>query len=195
MKEELWLMQKYDNGDFFIYGWTPILAAKGYKVLTTEQAKPYQDLMAKGKGQNNVEFLEDTELFDIAKETAQKSGFVRDEMLRKEALAREGITDENDDEETVDLVGKVAGTGEDTTHNLDQVRDISTSQEDVQAAEMKHIKSLQHKTSLENHMLTKYQCEIPMGKLSMMKAMANSMINDLAKENRLYFVDGGVAVK
>jgi hypothetical protein len=31
-----------------------------------------------------------------------------------------------------------------------------------------------------------------MGRLDVMKAMANGMINDLAKENRLYYVDGGV---
>jgi hypothetical protein len=89
----------------------------------------------------------------------------------------------------------VSGRGQDTTHNLDQVRDINVSQEDIQAAEMKYIRSLQHKTSLESHMLTKYQCEIPMGRLDVMKAMANGMINDLAKDNRLYYVDGGVVTK
>ena len=38
-------------------------------------------------------------------------------------------------------------------------------------------------------MLEKYQCEIPSGQLSTMKVFANSMIGDLAKDNRLYLVD------
>jgi hypothetical protein len=34
-----------------------------------------------------------------------------------------------------------------------------------------------------------------MGRLDVMKAMANDMINDLAKQERLYYVDGGVVSK
>ena len=192
MKEKLWLLQKYDNGDFFIYGWTTLTAAKGYKVLTQEQADPYIKLLVKGKG--NAKYLDNTELFDDATETNQESGWTRDEKLRKKLLENAGL-DEADDSETQEIVDDVASKGVKRGNDLDEVRDINVSQEDIQALEMKHIKSLQHKTSLENHMLTKYQCEIPMGRLSTMKAMANSMITELAKDNRLYFVDGGVVIK
>jgi hypothetical protein len=185
--EKLWLLQKFDNGDFFIYGWTPIQAAKGYKVLTAEQVKPYLDLQA--KGENNVKYLKDVEIFDSAKETNNKSGFNRDEAIRKKKLEEAGL---KNDEDTQGIIDEVAGKGEAYKPNLDEVRDIEFAQEDIQAAEMKYIKGLQHKTSLESHMLTKYQCEIPMGRLDVMKAMANGMINDLAKENRLYYIDGGV---
>jgi hypothetical protein len=185
--EKLWLLQKFDNGDFFIYGWTPIQAAKGFKVLTSDQVKPYLDLQA--KGHNNVKYLDNDEVFESAKETNNKSGFNRDEAIRIKKLEEAGL---KNDEDTQGIIDEVAGKGEAYKPNLDEVRDIEFAQEDIQAAEMKHIKGLQHKTSLENHMLTKYQCEIPMGRLDVMKAIANGMINDLAKENRLYYVDGGV---
>jgi hypothetical protein len=191
MKDELWLLQKYDNGDFFIYAWTTILAAKGYKVLTAEQVKPFLELQ--NRGDNNVKHLEDVSVFDDAKETNNKAGFQRDEAIRKKLLEDEGLADKSD-EETQGIVDDVSGRGGESA-DLDQIRDINISQEDIQADEMKYIKSLQHKTSLENHMLTKYQCEIPMGRLDVMKAMANSMINDLAKDNRLYYVDGEVVKK
>jgi hypothetical protein len=187
MKDELWLLQKFDNGDFFIYGWTPIQAAKGFKVLTAEQVKPYLDLQS--KGDNNVKYLDDLDIFESAKETNNKSGFNRDEAIRIKKLEEAGL---KNDEDAQAIISEVAGKGDKYEPNLDEVRDIAFSQEDIQAAEMKHIRGLQHKTSLENHMLTKYQCEIPMGRLDVMKAMANGMINDLAKENRLYYVDGGV---
>jgi hypothetical protein len=190
MTEKLWLLQKFDNGDFFIYGWTPIQAAKGYKVLTAEQVKPY--LALQDKGQNNVKYLDDVEVFESAKETNNKSGFNRDEAIRIKKLEEAGL---KNDEDCQAIISEVAGKGEAYKPTLDEVRDISFSQEDIQAAEMKHIKSLQHKTSLESHMLTKYQCEIPMGRLDVMKAMANDMINDLAKQERLYYVDGGVVSK
>jgi len=76
--------------------------------------------------------------------------------------------------------------------NDDEVRELSVSQEAIQIKEAKYIKSLQHKSTLESHMLEKYQCEIPTGRLDAMKALANSMISDLAKANRLYLIDGEV---
>jgi hypothetical protein len=198
IKEEdtgkLWLLQKFDNGDFYIYGWTPIQAAKGFKVLTEKEVKPFLDLQSKGK--SNVKYLDDARIFDDAKETNNKAGFQRDEAIRRKLAEVEGVADEDDDDEgTRNIVDDVSGRGEESSINPDEIRDINISQEDIQSAEMKHIQSLQHKTSLENHMLSKYQCEIPMGRLSTMKAIANSMITELAKENRLYYVDGGVVKK
>jgi hypothetical protein len=37
-------------------------------------------------------------------------------------------------------------------------------------------------------MLEKYQCDIPVGRLTAMKAIANSMIADLSSGDRLYLI-------
>lgn len=182
----LYLMQLYDNGDFTIYSWTPILAKKGYKVLTVEQAQPYIALSKMGK--NNVEFVKNRKLIDSANVTNDISGWNsrRDEEERK--IAKASKTDE--------IIEEVVNTEKPPRQiDDDEIRELSVSQEDIQASEMKFIKSVQHKTTLESHMLEKYQCELPTGRLDAMKALANSMISDLAKDNRLYYVDGQITIK
>jgi len=187
-KTELWLMQKYDNGDFYMYRWTPMLAKKGYKVMTEAQAKPFVQMMKTGK--NNVKHIDERSVslvYDTAKETDHKAGFMIDAPIPE-------MVDE--DSETRAIVAEAVGThAEGAGNDLDKVRDICIGQEDIQAQEMKFIKSLQHKSSLERHMLEKYQAEVPVGRLDAMKALANQMICEFAKEERLYLVDGGVIMK
>jgi len=185
---DLWLMQKYDNGDFYIYRWTRILAKKGYTVLRPGQAKPLLKLQKIGK--NNVKWLDEKSLQAIyanASETDHKAGFMKEQK----------IPELTEDKETQAIVAEaVAGAADrEAGRDLDKVSDIHIDQEDIQIQETKFIKSLQHKTSLESHMLEKYQVEIPMGKLDNMKTYAKQMINDLAKDGRLFLVDGGVAMR
>lgn len=181
-KSDLLLMQVYDNGDFFLYGWTPVLAAKGYTPITKDEAEPYIKLTRLKK--NNTRFVDNTTFIDTVKVTDSAG-----ELIPVKP------PEDGEDEATQDIIKDATKDGEPRVISDDEVRDIDVSQEDIQAAEMKYIKGLQHKSSLEKHMLEKYQCEIPLGRLDAMKAMANSMINDLAKDNRLYYVDGGVVMK
>ena len=179
---DLLLMQVYDNGDFFFYGWTPVLAAKGYTPITPADAEPYLKLIKLKK--NNIKHVDNTTFIDTVKVTDEAG-----EMIP--------VTppEDGEDEATQDIIKDATKDGEARVVSDDEVRDINVSQEDIQSAEMKHIKGLSHKSSLEQHMLEKYQCEIPMGRLETMKALANSMITDLAKDNRLYYVDGGVVMR
>lgn len=180
---DMWLLQTYDNGEFFLYKWTPILAAKkNMKVITKEQAQPLLQLT--NEKRNNVKFVKNP-----GKLFADREELI--ELIPVTPKAEEKVQD-NDDNNTRDIVKNVVKTSENDNEprNLDDVRDISVSQEDIMAAELKAIASFKHKSSLEKHMLEKYQIEVPQGRFTMMKAHANKMITDLAKENRLYMVDG-----
>lgn len=191
-EEKLFLLQQYDNGDFFIYGWTTILAGKGYKVLTSEQAAPLIELSKMKK--NNVAFIEDKSVLKGIKkieEVASKTVPVKPIEEPDEA----DDADDADDEDTQEVVKEAISNPDETKADLDEVREISVDQETMQAREMKYIRKIEKKNDLEEHMLKKYQCEIPEGRLSAMKAIANSMISDLAKENRLYLVDNSVKIK
>lgn len=181
--EQLWLVQKYDNGDFFLYHWTPILAKKGYTVLKESDAKSLLDLVRKKK--NNVRYLEE-DTFKTTNDTIKLIKVVPDEETEIE---------EGEDENTAKLVASVSADAKDVDRPLDEVRDIEVTQEDIMSKEIKVIASFKHKSTLENHLLSKYQLEIPMDRLSVMKAIANKMITDLAKQNRLYLVDGLIDAK
>jgi hypothetical protein len=160
-------------------------AKKGYKVLTPDQALPLIELAKEGK--NNVEHVETTEQFEIF-ETAR-------EIHKANFIETKIIPELEAESETTAIVAEAVSKQVDVAPpDLDAVRDIHVDQEDIQAQEMKFIKSLQHKSSLEQHMLEKYQTEIPMGRLDTMKAIANQMLCDLAKENRLYLIDGKIVV-
>lgn len=171
---KIWLMQKYDNGDFYLYPWTPMLAKKDYTVLDNEEAEQYLAMQKEGK--NNVRFLKDSESFDVMRTTDNKPATVKEPV--KDESETEGIIDDvTNTPLAVDKIGD------------DEVRELSISQEGIMAKEMKFIKAARHKTTLERHMLEKYQVEIPAGQLTIMKSIANQMITDLAKENRLYLFE------
>ena len=171
---KLWLFQVYENGDFCLYHWTPFLAKKGYKVMTDEEAAPLQKLLGIGKG--NMKYVD-------SKEVKESLG---------EARVEGEPVDEDDDLDDNPIIDDVIS---DTRENappgdrpLDEVKQLIVTQEDIMAREIKYIKGMTHKSTLEKHMLEKYQCEIPVGRLTAMKAIANSMISDLSESNRLYLV-------
>lgn len=166
------LLQLYENGDFVIYHWTPFLAVKGYKTLTPEQAAPLQKLASNGKA--NVKHIENkTVLASI--ESARVEGDDIDEE-RTEAIVDDVVSNHIKKEE----------------EKLDDSHALIVSQDDIKVMELAHISQIKHKSSLERHMLEKYQCEIPVGRLSSMKSIANSMIEDLSSSHRLYLVAGEV---
>jgi len=180
--ENLWLLQTYDNGDFHIYGWTPALAKKNLRPITDEQANHLMQLIRSKR--NNVKYVDDPGDLFMTQEELSK-------LIKVKPRADMEDDIEDDDENTRELIKSVVKTDKvDEPKNLDEVRDINISQEDIMAAELKAIQAFKHKSSLEKHMLEKYQLEIPPGRFSVMKALANKMITDLAKENRLYMVDG-----
>jgi hypothetical protein len=163
-----------------------LLAKKGYKPITDEQAKELLELTKQKK--NNIKFVKNgIEMFAA---TNESSKFIQVDV--------DGavVDDEEDDTETRDIIGNAVKTKLNTEpKKLDDVREISMSQEKIQAEEQRAITGFQHKSTLERHMLEKYQLEIPPGRLSVMKAQANKMICDLAKQNRLYLVDGQIEAK
>jgi len=189
-KPELYLLQLYNDGTFTVYAWTPIIAKKGYTVMTAEQAEPY--ILLASKGNNHVDYVEDKDFIKSIKNVTEVSGKngrkLADVLAVKEETAVDG--DESNTESIVnDAVENVKSN---KVVNDDEIRELSVSQESIQIKELNYIRSLQHKSTLESHMLEKYQCEIPTGRLDAMKALANSMIGDLAKSNRLYLIDGEV---
>lgn len=190
-KTKLYLFKLFNNGDFSIFAWTPILAKKGYTVMTPEKAAPYIKLA--GGRKDNTRYVEDKTFINTIKNITEVSG----KNGRKLA---QSIEDKRlEDLDNTSTKGIIDGAVNTDLPNReiddDEVRELSVSQESIQIKETKYLKGLQHKSSLETHMLEKYQCEVPVGRLSEMKAIANSMISDLAKENRLYLVDGQVTIK
>ena len=190
-KTNLYLFKLFNNGDFTVFAWTPILAKKGYTVMTPENAAPYIKLA--GGGKNNIKYVKDKTFINTVKNITEVSG----KNGRKLAQEIEDKRLEDlDNTSTKEIIkGAVDADLPDRDVGDDEVRELSVSQESIQIKETKYLKSLQHKSTLETHMLEKYQCEIPVGRLDSMRAMANSMISDLAKENRLYLVDGQVTIK
>ena len=184
-RKQLYLLQKYDNGDFYVYHWTPSLAAKGYNVLEPEAAQEYLDLQIEGK--NNISYLKESSTFQEFKDTNEKSGWVDPEEIDIEDLEE---FDDGEDSGIIDKIGDTVVREEDTEE--DETIDIDISQEDILAKELKYVKGLSHKSSVEKHLLEKYQVEIPVGTLSAMKALANQMLTDLSNKDRLYLVDKGV---
>jgi len=185
---DVYLLKVFNNGKFSVIAWSPMQAKKGYAVLSKSQAKPYLDLAKKGKG--HIDNLKSREFVDSIKKVFEVSGKAgRDLADKLEAQKLEDV----DDSETQKIVKDVASNNESNqTIDGDEVRELSITQETIQIKEAKYIKGLQHKSTLETHMLEKYQCELPSGRLDIMKTLANSMITDLAKDNRLYLVDGQV---
>ena len=171
--KKLWLLQKYEDGTFFLYHWTSMLAKKGYTVLTDEQAQPLIKLVAENK--NNTSYLEEGgQGVKVTNQTV--------ELIKvKPPVDAEVKSDSS-------IIEDVVSTDAEAP-NLDEVRDICIEQEDIQAQDMAMVQGFKHKTQLEEFMLSKYQCEIPMGRLSTMKAFANNILVQLAKDNRLYTVD------
>ena len=180
---DLYLLQLYNDGTFTVYRWTSILARKGYTVMTAEQAKPYIRLANGGK--NHIDHVKNKDFIDSIKNVVEVSGKNGRALAERLKAAEEAS-------KTDSIIEDAVSKKPDQTIDPDQVRELSVSQESIQIKEAKFIKSLQHKSTLESHMLEKYQCEIPSGRLDHMKAIANSMISDLAKDNRLYLVDGEV---
>jgi len=184
---ELYLLKLFNNGSFTVFAWTPILAKKGYATMTPAQAEPYLKL-ARGR-KNNIKYVKDKSFISKIKNITEVTGKTGRKLADKIAAEEEGLSTERiiNDAVQTDLPDQVIDSGE--------VRELCISQDVIQLKEMKYLKSLQHKSTLESHMLEKYQCEIPSGRLDNMKAMANSMLTDLAKDNRLYLIDGQVTTK
>jgi hypothetical protein len=171
---ELFLYKVTKEGDFTIFSWNPILAKKGYKVITKEEAKPLQKLLGIGKGHLN--YIESKQLLEFLK-TARVEG--------------EPVPEDDDDDMDNEIVAEVIDESNNAPPGdrpLDETRKLMVTQEDIMERELKYIKGMTHKSTLEKHMLEKYQCDIPVGRLTAMKAIANSMIVDLSSSNRLYLV-------
>jgi hypothetical protein len=191
--KDLFLLQKYDNGDFYVYAWAVGISKKGYTPITRKQAEPLIDLMKQGKGNKKFLTAKSLALFDGAKATDNSSGVKWEE----EEARRQRLLDL--DQETVDMIegddnplieDVVNSKADGTDLELDAVRNITVSQEDIQAKELKHINKIRSKVGVEEYMLSKYQVEVPHDKLDVMKAVASSIVGELAKSNRLYLVDG-----
>jgi hypothetical protein len=190
-KTKLYLFKLFNNGDFSIFTWSPILAKKGYTVMTPEQAAPYIKLAGGGKA--NTKYVKDKTFINTVKNVTEVSGKSGRKLAQVIEDKRLEDLDNTSTKEIID--GAVNSDLKAVKIDDDEVRELVISQESIQIKETNYLKSLQHKSTLENHMLEKYQCEIPVGRLDTMRAMANSMISDLAKEGRLYLVDGQVAIK
>lgn len=169
---KLFLLQRYDNGDFCLYHWTPFLAKKGYKTLTAEEAIPYQKLLKVGKA--NMSYVENKKM-KAELESARVEGEVFDEESTNAIVE--------------DVVSNQVVKEDDT---IEDPHDLIVTQDDILEQELAFVKSLTHKSSLERHMLEKYQCEVPVGRLASMKSLANSMLTDLSHSNRLYLVAGEI---
>ena len=172
---KLWLFQVYDNGDFALYHWTPFLAKKGYKVMTDEEAAPLQKLLGIGKG--NMKYVD-------SKQVKESLGEARVEGQPLDDIDEDDV----DNEIIADVIESAKDNAPPGEKPLDESRALIVTQEDIMERELKYIKGMTHKSTLEKHMLEKYQCEIPVGRLDAMKAIANSMISDLSETNRLYLV-------
>jgi hypothetical protein len=172
---KLFLYKVTKEGDFTIFGWNPILAKKGYKVITKEEAVPLQKLLGIGKG--HLKYIENKKLLEFL-DTARVEG--------------EPLPEDDDDDMNNEVIADVIDNAKENAppgdRPLDETRELMVTQEDIEAQELKYIKGMTHKSTLEKHMLEKYQCEIPVGRLTAMKAIANSMIADLSDDNRLYLV-------
>jgi hypothetical protein len=189
---EMYLFKLFNDGKFVIIAWSPIQAKKGYTVLTVEKAQPYIKLCRMGK--NHINNVKDKTFIKSVKTIFEVSGKAGRALADKIEAQRVEDLESTDDSKTQKIVKEaVSKTSEGQMIDDGETRELSVTQESVQVKEVKYIKSLQHKSTLESHMLEKYQCEIPSGRLDSMKALANSMISDLAKDNRLYLVDGQVS--
>jgi hypothetical protein len=159
--------------------------------MTIEQAAPYLKLCKMGK--NHVDNVKNKDFIKSIKKIFEVSGKAGRALAEKVEAQRVEDLENADDSNTQKIVKKVVKDNVKKQMIDDgETRELSVSQEAIQIKEAKYVKSLQHKSTLESHMLEKYQCEIPSGRLEAMKALANSMISDLAKDNRLYLVDGQV---
>jgi hypothetical protein len=189
---ELFLLKLFNSGQFVVVAWSPIQAKKGYTVMTKEQAQPYLKLCKMGK--NHIDNVKDKTFIKSVKKIFEVSGKAGRALADKLEAQRVEDLENADDSSTKAIVkDAVSKSSEGQMIDDGETRELSVTQESVQIKEVKYIKSLQHKSTLETHMLEKYQCEIPSGRLDAMKALANSMISDLAKDNRLYLVDGQAA--
>ena len=168
----LFLYKVTKEGDFTIFGWSPFLVKKGYKVLTKEEAKPLQKLLSMGKG--HLKYIENKKML---------------EFLGTARIEGEPIEDDDDDVDN-EIIADVTNDNNAPPGGkpLEETKKLMVTQEDIMERELKYIKGMTHKSTLEKHMLEKYQCEIPVGRLTAMKAIANSMIDDLSSSNRLYLV-------
>ena len=199
----LYLLQKYDDGTFFVYNWTPMQATKGYKVLTAEEAEPYLELAKTGK--NNELYLEGEARtkIDRMEPTNFKTVKAQADAKKKripnipEIPPMEVPEEEFDEESAVNMTDSivedvVTQPVEKKADGEEKPKPLSVSQDEIFEMEIDYIRGLQHKSTLETHLLDKYQLEIPIGRLATMKSFANQMLKDLAKDNRLYLVDGKV---
>jgi hypothetical protein len=172
---ELFLYKVTKEGDFTLMGWSPIKAKKGYKVLTKEEVVPLQKLLGMGKG--HLKYIESKTLL---------------EFLSTARVAGEPLPEDDDDDMDNEVVSDVTKHDRENAppgdRPLEETRKLMVTQEDIMERELKYIKGMTHKSTLEKHMLEKYQCEIPVGRLTAMKAIADSMIADLSSDNRLYLV-------
>jgi hypothetical protein len=188
---ELYLFKLFNSGQFTVMAWSPIQAKKGYTVMTVDQAEPYLKLCKMGK--NHVDNVKDKTFIKTVKKIFEVSGKAGRALADKLEAQRVEDLEGADDSKTKAIVKDAVKTkAKGQMIDNGETRELSVTQEAVQIKEVKYIKGLQHKSTLETHMLEKYQCEIPSGRLDAMKAIANSMISDLAKDNRLYLVDGQV---
>ena len=171
---KLFLFQLYDNGDFCIYHWTPFLSKKGYKTMTAEDVAPLQKLLSIGKG--NMRHVENEGL-------RESLG-----CARKEGEEIDDLDDEIDNQIIADVIEESKSNAPEGGRPLEETRKLEVTQHDILQQELRYIKGMTHKSTLEKHMLEKYQCEIPVGRLTAMKSIANSMLSDLCEGNRLYLV-------
>ena len=151
---EMYCLKLFNNGKFSIMAWTPIVAKKGYAVLTTEQAKPYLRLAQGGK--NHIDNVKNKDFIKSIKKVFEVSGKAG-RALEEKVKALEEDSASNVDDIVKDVVSNKV---KNQTVNDDEVRELSVSQESIQVQELKFIKGLQHKSTLESHMLEKYQCSI-----------------------------------
>lgn len=182
-RKELFLLQKYDNGDFYVYNWTPSLAQKGYVPLSEDDATEYLALQLEGK--NNSSYLEENQNFQEIKVTNEKSGWVDPEEIDVEDLVE---FEEGDDVGIINDLEQVDNEEVDE----DELLKIDITQEDILAKELSYIKRCSHKSTVEKHLLEKYHVEIPVGQLNNMKVMANQMLTSLCNDGKLYLMDGEV---
>jgi light-regulated signal transduction histidine kinase (bacteriophytochrome) len=175
-KDKFWLLQSYEDGTFFMYEWTPILAKKpNMRPVKGDEAVKLLKLVRKGN--NHVKFL------------GGKAREVVDESVKK---AVELAEDKSITRKLLEENAKKAKAQAEATKN-EEAPQINYSQGDILEMEVAAMADMRTRADVETHMLKKYQVEMPpVDKLGEMRQNAAELLEKLAKDDRLYLTDGRV---
>ena len=175
-KDKFWLLQTYEDGTFYMYEWTPILAAKpNMRPVKGEEATKLLKLIRTGS--NHIKFL------------GGKTQKVVDESMQAAIKLAE---DESITEKLLEENAKKAKAKAEALKNEEPTQ-VNYSMGDILELEVSAIQEMRTRADVETHMLKKYQVEMPpVEKLGEMRQNASELLEKLAQDDRLYLTDGRV---